>query len=257
MTKTKRAALSGAMTAHEVADTLRARLTPILSGYVWHVSGPGSLSPSVHVAFSLVPKGSSELDALNARVQAMISISARAWDRSRAAANIGPVNIMGRGPASYPIEPSDSVTAAQFRGTRGLLRARTASPEKIVEYVVASVEKAVAAGRSGGTVWTWVADPDHGEWEGFVLGWRGKMKAGLLDRPVRAARILTVIEGRGEALTFVAQSDRGRRVNIEAARLTFSPVGLGLREARQAFDDGLMRAKRAAEQAYEPYRSDS
>jgi hypothetical protein len=129
---------AGAMTPEAVAHALREHLAPVLGNRVWRVNGPTSISPSVHVIFANVPRGASELDALNADKNAMISVSSAEWDRGSSAARAaqGPVKITASGAASYQAPPASLVTATQFSGRGMRMRKKSGTPSQVIAHVV-------------------------------------------------------------------------------------------------------------------------
>lgn len=129
---------TGAMTPEQVAHALREHLAPVLGDRVWRVNGPTALSPSVHVIFANVPRGASELDALNADKSAMISISSAEWDRGsrEARAAQGPVAITASAPARYETPPASLVTTTQFAGRGMRMRKKSGTPAQVIAHVV-------------------------------------------------------------------------------------------------------------------------
>ena len=104
-------------TAHDLAGTIYGAL-PELHGFLFRADTGLRLGPedAVYVTFANVPRGSSELEAINSKKQAMISITAPTWPRN--------AEVPGR------------VTAKQFRG-RGLkYRTKTGTPKQIVASIV-------------------------------------------------------------------------------------------------------------------------
>jgi len=75
----------------------------------------------VYITFASVPKGSSELDALNAKHNVMISITD--------GKDYGAPTWQSGGPAP------DKVQAKQFRGN-AKFRAKSGPPEKVVAYII-------------------------------------------------------------------------------------------------------------------------
>lgn len=99
----------------------------------------------LHIIYANVPPNAPELDALNSKVQFMISIE--------------PVE--RRGWAVGQPAP-EKLKISQFRGNRGIFRAKTGSPEVIIKYFIKWMNDNAAMLRGENTKSEWI-DPVQGD----------------------------------------------------------------------------------------------
>jgi hypothetical protein len=133
----------GAMTSNQIAGVLRHELA-WLEPYEFRVV-PGSETTLLHglmddvtIYLAMVPRGSSQLDAMNARRSAIVSIHAPEWSQ-RAVEALGP----------YGSRPIGEIPAARVRAeatsSHGMrMRAKTGTPEQVIRHVVAFFRKEAA-----------------------------------------------------------------------------------------------------------------
>lgn len=135
------------MTRAELTKLIRSAINPgvarrnIVQVSDTHVDGPlAGNGGAIFVVFSSVPPGSSEIDALNARVSFMLAIEAPEWSQVKTAHH-------------GPNLPAKRVTLRQFKG-RTSIRGRSGTPESIARYVADVVNTADVVrrpGRAGGS----------------------------------------------------------------------------------------------------------
>ncbi len=105
-------------TAEEMVADLKRGLEPFFRDWMLRIEVEDNFGQqqTIHITYASVPKGSPELEALNAKQNVMLSIEGgRAW-------KVG-------GPAP------DKVKVSKFRGN-AKFRAKSGPPDKVVAYIV-------------------------------------------------------------------------------------------------------------------------
>ena len=105
------------VSAKDMVEDLKKALDPVFRDWTFRVKAEDNFGQvqTIHIIYASVPKGSPELEALNAKQSLMLSIEGRPWE------------VGGPAPAK--------VKVSKFRGETKF-RAKSGSPKQVVTYII-------------------------------------------------------------------------------------------------------------------------